>query len=124
MSRYNLMKEQLVMDRFAGQMNLCDFGSKKDGCPESDGCVGPGGTRITPARLYSYAQWYLQNFVKSSLQSVFPDRKDDINTMIDPGEFFCFTRRHQVYGLESWHTRYLLKQIKTNCFKQTFKTYC
>eukprot|EP00747_Dinoflagellata_sp_TGD_P095527 gnl/TRDRNA2_/TRDRNA2_166500_c0_seq1.p1 gnl/TRDRNA2_/TRDRNA2_166500_c0~~gnl/TRDRNA2_/TRDRNA2_166500_c0_seq1.p1 ORF type:complete len:452 (+),score=50.87 gnl/TRDRNA2_/TRDRNA2_166500_c0_seq1:309-1664(+) len=94
---YSLMKEQMVMDRFAGQMNLCDFGSKKSGCPDADGCVGPGGTRITAPRLYSYVQWYLQNFVKSSFIALFPDREDDINSMIDAGE----------YGLESWHVRYL-----------------
>eukprot|EP00747_Dinoflagellata_sp_TGD_P122926 gnl/TRDRNA2_/TRDRNA2_173708_c2_seq16.p1 gnl/TRDRNA2_/TRDRNA2_173708_c2~~gnl/TRDRNA2_/TRDRNA2_173708_c2_seq16.p1 ORF type:complete len:423 (-),score=53.09 gnl/TRDRNA2_/TRDRNA2_173708_c2_seq16:145-1299(-) len=94
---YSLMKEQMVMDRFASQMNLCDFGSQKKGCPDADGCVGPGGTRFTPARMYSYVQWYLQNFVKSSLMSLFPERHDDIDRMIDPGE----------YGLESWHVRYL-----------------
>jgi len=94
---YSLIKEQMVMDLFSSQMNLCDFGSRKEGCPEADGCVGPGGTRITPARMYSYVQWYIQNFVKSSLISLFPEKHDDIDQMIDPGE----------YGLESWHVRYL-----------------
>eukprot|EP00747_Dinoflagellata_sp_TGD_P208938 gnl/TRDRNA2_/TRDRNA2_82381_c0_seq1.p1 gnl/TRDRNA2_/TRDRNA2_82381_c0~~gnl/TRDRNA2_/TRDRNA2_82381_c0_seq1.p1 ORF type:complete len:316 (-),score=32.56 gnl/TRDRNA2_/TRDRNA2_82381_c0_seq1:237-1184(-) len=85
------------MDKFAGQMYLCDFGAKKDGCPEADGCLGPGGTPITPPRLYSYQQWNVQNFVKNSLLSLFPDRADDINERVDPGE----------YGIESTHVRFV-----------------
>lgn len=78
-------------------MYLCNFGAKKDGCPEADGCFGPGGTRITPPRLYSYTQWNVQNFVKNSFLSLFPDREDDINEKVDPGE----------YGVESMQVRFV-----------------
>eukprot|EP00747_Dinoflagellata_sp_TGD_P143144 gnl/TRDRNA2_/TRDRNA2_176349_c12_seq2.p1 gnl/TRDRNA2_/TRDRNA2_176349_c12~~gnl/TRDRNA2_/TRDRNA2_176349_c12_seq2.p1 ORF type:complete len:456 (-),score=64.09 gnl/TRDRNA2_/TRDRNA2_176349_c12_seq2:84-1451(-) len=94
---HSLVKEEFVMDKFAGQMYLCNFGARKDGCPDADGCLGPGGTRITPPRLYGYTQWYLQNFVKKSLLSLFPDKEDDINERVDPGE----------YGVESMQVRFV-----------------
>merc|ERR1712217_826338 len=92
-----LMKEELVMDKFAGQMYLCDFGARKDGCPEADGCLGPGGTRYTPDRMFSYEQWSVQNWVKKSLKDVFPERITKIEDHVDPGE----------YGIESLHCRFL-----------------
>jgi len=99
---YELMKEAMVMNRFSGVMWLCDFGAQKQGCPEGDGCLGPGGTRMTPSRSYAYNQWTLQNFAKESLMSVFPesqfpDRHQEIKDNIDPGE----------YGVESEECRIL-----------------
>lgn len=99
---YELVKEAQVMNRFSGVMWLCDFGAQKDGCPEADGCRGPGGTRMTPSRSYAYNQWSLQKFVKDSLlavfsESQFPDRHQEINDNIDPGE----------YGVESAKCRLL-----------------
>jgi hypothetical protein len=92
---YSLIKEQNVMDKFSGQMYLCDFGAEKAACPDGPGCRGPGGTKIIPARTYSYKQWAVQKFVKNSLKSVFPDLTGDIDDKIDPGE----------YGVESQATR-------------------
>jgi hypothetical protein len=94
---YSLMKEEQVMDKFAGQMWMCNFAAIKEGCPEADGCIGPGGTRITPSRLYSFAQWNMRKFVKTALKDVFPDRSDLIEEKVDAGE----------YGLESQHCRLL-----------------
>jgi uncharacterized membrane protein (DUF106 family) len=94
---YSLMKEEQVMDHFAGQMWMCNFGAQKEGCPEADGCIGPGGTRITPTRLYSFSQWNARNFIKATLEKVFPEQRDSIDHMVDPGE----------YGLESQHCRLL-----------------
>jgi hypothetical protein len=90
-----MMKEQLVLDKFGGQMYLCDFGAQKVGCPDVPGCMGPLGTKMTPARMYNYQQWYIQNFVKTSMQQVFPEKFDEIEEKIDPGE----------YGVESYFCR-------------------
>jgi hypothetical protein len=94
---YSLMKGQLVMDKFGGQMYLCDFGAEKAGCPDGPGCLGPLGTRMTPARTHSYQHWYIQNFAKVSLQTIFPESTDTIADKIDPGE----------YGLESGFCRHI-----------------
>lgn len=85
------------MDKFSGQMYLCDFGAVKDGCPEGPGCVGPGGTRITPSRLYSYRQWSIQRYVKQSLLSILPEHEKEIEDSIDTGE----------YGVESYSARFV-----------------
>lgn len=94
---YELMKEAQVMNRYAGVMWLCDFGAQKTGCPEADGCIGPGGTRLTPGRTYSFSQQSLQSFAKASLAAVFPDRVQEIDDNVDAGE----------YGLESQECRIL-----------------
>jgi len=94
---YELMKEAQVMNKFSGKMWICDFGAEKLGCPDGDGCIGPGGTRITPSRMYSFDQWNLQNFAKSALLEIFPEREAYINENVDPGE----------YGLESQNCRIL-----------------
>jgi len=94
---YSLLKEQMVMDKFAGQMYLCDFGAVKIGCPDAPGCIGPDGTKMTPSRMYDFKQWRIQKFVKESLQTIFPDRRDDIEEKIDPGE----------YGVESAYCRHV-----------------
>lgn len=85
------------MDKFAGQMYLCDFGAVKFGCPDAPGCTGPDGTKITPGRMYDFKQWRIQKFVKESLQTIFPDKKHDIEDKIDAGE----------YGVESAYCRHV-----------------
>lgn len=80
-------KEQMVMDRFAGRMALCDFGASIEECPNAAGCIGPGGTEYAAPRLYPFAQWTSRNFVKESLKAIFPERADDIDREIDPGEY-------------------------------------
>merc|ERR1712232_954353 len=59
------------------------------------GCIGPGGTRYTAARLYSWGQWNTRNFVKESLMTLFPDKHKEIKEHVDPGE----------YGLEDYFVR-------------------
>merc|ERR1719487_2143677 len=56
-----LAKEENVMDLFAGQMYLCDFGAWVEDCP-GVGCTGPGGTDITAPRMYSWDAWVNRNF--------------------------------------------------------------
>ncbi len=51
-----IAKEENVLDAFAGQMYLCDFGKNMNG-------LGPGGTNITAPRLYSWDQWAVRNYV-------------------------------------------------------------
>lgn len=98
-----LAKEERVMDRFSGQMNLCDFGAftgpwALSECDElGTGCMGPGGTTITNPRLYSWTQWTTRKFVADSLKAVFPDKASLIDEKADPGE----------YGVESYWCRLL-----------------
>lgn len=95
---YMMFKEQNVMERFSGQMNLCDFGAHIEHCHEHDdalGCLGPAGTRYSASRLYSWPQWADRVFVKESLQTLFPSKHDEIEEKIDPGE----------YGLEDYWCR-------------------
>lgn len=80
-------KEQVVFDRFAGRMALCDFGADMVDCPDHPGCTGPGGESYSPLKRYSFAQWMNRNFVKESLLSVFPEKADEIHDKIDPGEY-------------------------------------
>eukprot|EP00929_Paragymnodinium_shiwhaense_P066686 TRINITY_DN3347_c0_g1_i1.p1 TRINITY_DN3347_c0_g1~~TRINITY_DN3347_c0_g1_i1.p1 ORF type:complete len:507 (+),score=78.13 TRINITY_DN3347_c0_g1_i1:82-1521(+) len=91
-----LSEEDVVMNKFGGQMYLCDFGAQKD-CPGNDGCLGPEGTIITPPRMYSYQQWAIQKFVKASFMQLFPEKEEEIDKNIDPGE----------YGVENLHVRAL-----------------
>lgn len=91
-----LMTEEIVMDAFSGEMNLCDFGGA-EGCPHVDGCVGPGGTRITPPRLYPFPAWNTRKYLKDALLQVFPERVKEIHAHVDPGE----------YGVKSTHVRFL-----------------
>jgi len=88
-------KEEHVMDGFAGQMYLCDFGENIEraerGLCEGTDCIGPAGTQLSGPRLYSWSQWTLRSFVYQSFQQVFPD----LDIAIDPGE----------YGLESYNCR-------------------
>lgn len=91
-----LARKETVYDTFAGQMFLCDLGA---GCIQGDSsrCMGPSGTEITPPRLYSFDIWTTRIFVRESLKAIFPDKQDDIQDLIDPGE----------YGLESYWCRLL-----------------
>lgn len=83
------------MDKFAGQMNLCDFGSFMERCPGSPECTGPAGTRYEPTRLFDWDQWISREFVKESLIKLFPEKCDEISEKIDVGE----------YGLEDYWCR-------------------
>merc|ERR1740117_369135 len=87
-------KEELIMDRFGGQMNLCDFGANMEDCP-GPGCLGPLGTEITPSSMYDWGSIVNRGFVKDSLKALFPDRVDDIEAAIAVGE----------YGVESYWCR-------------------
>eukprot|EP00930_Biecheleria_cincta_P009394 TRINITY_DN11112_c0_g1_i3.p1 TRINITY_DN11112_c0_g1~~TRINITY_DN11112_c0_g1_i3.p1 ORF type:complete len:553 (+),score=109.11 TRINITY_DN11112_c0_g1_i3:64-1722(+) len=73
-----VMKEERVMDNFAGQMYLCDFGV---------GGMGPNGTPITAPRLYSWDQWSVRQFVATSLMELFSDKAKEIGKIVDPGEY-------------------------------------
>eukprot|EP00746_Dinoflagellata_sp_MGD_P141740 gnl/MRDRNA2_/MRDRNA2_74799_c0_seq2.p1 gnl/MRDRNA2_/MRDRNA2_74799_c0~~gnl/MRDRNA2_/MRDRNA2_74799_c0_seq2.p1 ORF type:complete len:446 (+),score=91.83 gnl/MRDRNA2_/MRDRNA2_74799_c0_seq2:151-1338(+) len=93
-------KEERVMDSFAGQMYLCDFGVQvdPDSCPGlGSKCLGPGGTEVDMKRIYNWAQWSTRTFVKDSLKVIFPDRAEEIETKVDPGE----------YGVEAYNCRLL-----------------
>jgi hypothetical protein len=90
-------KEERVMDKFSGQMYLCDFGAFMDSCSNDGSCVGPGGTKTTPPRLYGWNQWALRNYVRDSMLAVFPDMASQIGNQVDPGE----------YGVESYSCRLL-----------------
>jgi len=92
---YMISKEEEVMDAFAGQMYLCDLGAGVDRCPDGPGCLGPGGTTYSAPRMYPFGQWATRNFVRDSLKAIFPDKIDQINQNVDPGE----------YGLESYKCR-------------------
>jgi hypothetical protein len=83
------------MDTLAGKMHLCDYAQHLDTCPEGPLCTGPGGTKYTRLRLYSFAQWAVRIFVRDMMIAVDPDKKDDIMKQVDPGE----------YGLESYNCR-------------------
>lgn len=87
-----------VMAPLGGQMHLCDFGAYLDECPEGgDKCMGPGGTLYTRTRLYSYMQWNIQTYVKNALLEIVPEKADEIQAKVDPGE----------YGMESRACRFL-----------------
>ncbi|CAE7542346.1 unnamed protein product [Symbiodinium natans] len=95
-----IRKEQAVMDLYAGQMYLCDFGANLNACtadPGAEGCTGPAGTSVTAPRLYSWSAWSTRSFMAASLQLLFPDKADDIRKNVDPGE----------YGVESHNCRLL-----------------
>eukprot|EP00441_Pelagodinium_beii_P041220 CAMPEP_0197637248 /NCGR_PEP_ID=MMETSP1338-20131121/12532_1 /TAXON_ID=43686 ORGANISM="Pelagodinium beii, Strain RCC1491" /NCGR_SAMPLE_ID=MMETSP1338 /ASSEMBLY_ACC=CAM_ASM_000754 /LENGTH=353 /DNA_ID=CAMNT_0043209645 /DNA_START=86 /DNA_END=1147 /DNA_ORIENTATION=+ len=94
---YFIAKEELVWNSFGGQMYLCDFGRDSGQCPDVPDCMGPGGTALSPPRIYSWDLWAMRTYVRDSLKVLFPDRADDINKFADPGE----------YGLESYYCRLL-----------------
>merc|ERR1719424_264752 len=83
------------MDKFGGQMRLCDFGAHLRECPNGSNCIGPLGTIFTPHRLHAWSLWSTRRFVQASFLSMFPDRAAEITVAIDPGE----------YGVESYTLR-------------------
>jgi len=92
---YMLSKEERIMAKFSGKMSLCDFGAQLYTCPEGLNCRGPGGTEITPERLYSWDTWSTRVFVRDSLKIILPEKAAEIDAQIDPGE----------YGVESYYLR-------------------
>merc|ERR1719188_2406311 len=92
-----LNKESLIFSSLAGQMHTCDFAANLANCPDGAGCVGPGGTKYTPDRLYDFSSWSTRNYVRDALHALFPDLADEITSKVDPGE----------YGIESWGCRAL-----------------
>lgn len=91
-----LAKEENVMDLFAGQMNLCDFGAYAE-VVAGPGGFGPGGTEITTARTYSWAAYAQRTFLRDSLKALLKGTHtgEEIDNVIDPGE----------YGVESHSCR-------------------
>jgi len=83
-------KEERIMDQFAGQPYLCDFGADLEDVSQR----GPGGTVMTEPRLYSWGQYATRVYVRDALLKMFPKQADE---MPDPGE----------YGLESYNCRLL-----------------
>jgi len=93
---YMIVQEEQVMDKFAGQMYLCDFGAWVETCPDGPNCIGPSGTNYQNAgRMYSYDAWATRTYVRDALKTLFPEKAEEINKSIDPGE----------YGLENYHCR-------------------
>mmetsp|Transcript_35898 Transcript_35898/g.102092 ORF Transcript_35898/g.102092 Transcript_35898/m.102092 type:complete len:446 (+) Transcript_35898:83-1420(+) len=86
---------EILGSAFAGKMHLCDMGAKLEACPGRTNCQGPGGTSFSPPRLYSFSVWQTRNFVRDSLIAIFPDRKEDIEKLVDVGE----------YGMENYYCR-------------------
>lgn len=84
---YLINAEELIFDKFSGQMYMCNMGANLRQCPDAAGCVGPSGTRYTPERLYNFQSWVNRNFVRDSMAAIFPEKKNDIYEQIDPGEF-------------------------------------
>merc|ERR1740138_608466 len=100
------------MDAFAGQMYLCDFGAHVEQCPGPH-CIGPGGTNITAPRMYSYAAWSVRNYVKDSMKAIFPEKADEIDEKVDPGEYgvesyWCRLVRCFIYMLTVMNELYLI----------------
>jgi len=91
-----MSKSENVIDKFSGQMFLCDFG-KNVAVHEGPGSIGPGGTNMSAPRMYAFNDWVTRNFVRDSLEKIFPDRKRSVHEVADPGE----------YGVESYWCRLL-----------------
>jgi hypothetical protein len=95
---YMVELEAEVMDKFAGQMNLCDFGAMVETCPGGSNCIGPGGTNYdNPGRLYKFNVWLTRTFLRDSLATLLAgtEQEAEIAAKIDPGE----------YGLENYWCR-------------------
>ncbi|CAE7356756.1 unnamed protein product [Symbiodinium sp. CCMP2592] len=87
-----ISREQNVLDVYAGQMWLCDFGAPLIDCPDDPSCTGPGGTQVDGRRLYDYRSWSTRTFFRDSLKKLFPDRVGEIDRDIDPGEYGAESR--------------------------------
>ncbi|CAE7938825.1 NITA, partial [Symbiodinium sp. KB8] len=92
---YMISKEERIINKFGSQMFLCDFAAHHQNCPHGSNCVGPGGTEITPSRLYDFDLWSTRTFVRDSFKLLFPEKEHEIMEKIDPGE----------YGVESYYLR-------------------
>jgi len=93
---YMLAMEEQVMDMFAGEMSLCNFGADVHKCPGGPNCIGPSGTNYQNAgRMYDYASWTTRTYTRDSLKILFPHMAEEIHEKIDPGE----------YGLENYWVR-------------------
>ncbi|CAE7554596.1 NITA [Symbiodinium natans] len=92
---YMISKEERIINKFGSQMFLCDFAAHHQRCPDESNCVGPGGTIITPSRLYDFDLWSTRTFVRDSLTLLFPEKEQEIRDKVDPGE----------YGVESYYLR-------------------
>ncbi|CAE7711400.1 NITA [Symbiodinium sp. CCMP2592] len=92
---YMISKEERIINKFGSQMFLCDFAAHHQNCPHGSNCVGPGGTVITPSRLYDFDLWSTRTFVRDSFKLLFPEKEQEIMDKIDPGE----------YGVESYYLR-------------------
>eukprot|EP00928_Gymnodinium_smaydae_P043743 TRINITY_DN29256_c0_g1_i1.p1 TRINITY_DN29256_c0_g1~~TRINITY_DN29256_c0_g1_i1.p1 ORF type:complete len:459 (+),score=64.64 TRINITY_DN29256_c0_g1_i1:66-1379(+) len=86
-----------IMAPLGGEMHLCDFGKNLDACPGEPHCTGPGGTLYTRTRLYGYTQWAIQKFTRDALLQIMPDKQEQIEAHVDPGE----------YGMENYQCRLL-----------------
>jgi len=95
---YYIYDSQTNMNPFGGQMHLCDFASHINNCPNAPNCIGPGGEVMSDASvIYPFDIWYTRKFVRDAMLQIFPDKTDQINTLLDPGE----------YGVESNYCRLL-----------------
>lgn len=95
---YMIATEEEIMDKFSGQMSLCDFGANVQDCPGGPNCIGPAGSNFENAgRMYGYTMWASRTYTRDSLLALFPDKADQINQMIDPGE----------YGVENYWIRFV-----------------
>mmetsp|Transcript_59829 Transcript_59829/g.175535 ORF Transcript_59829/g.175535 Transcript_59829/m.175535 type:complete len:474 (+) Transcript_59829:171-1592(+) len=92
---YMIFKEEMIWNLFGGQMYVCDFGAMVETCPEGPNCIGPDGTVFSPPRIYGWGQWAARMFARDSMKSIFPELRDKLGTLMDPGE----------YGLESFRCR-------------------
>lgn len=84
---YLIDKSEEVIDKFSGQMYICDFGASVRSCPSGTGCTGPGGTMYAPAQMYGFNHWLTRNFLRDSLISVFPNQTSSIMEKVQPGEY-------------------------------------
>merc|ERR1719254_452569 len=68
---YMICQEELVMDKYAGEMHLCNFGAGIQDCPGGENCIGPSGTNYKDAgRMYSYDSWSTRTYVRDSLKAI------------------------------------------------------
>lgn len=81
-----LSKEDNVMNKFSGEMYLCDFGAFAENCP-GPGCLGPGGTDVTAPRMYDIESYLKRKFVRDSFIALFPDRVTEAFEKVDIGEY-------------------------------------
>lgn len=80
-------EEMGIMYTYSSQPHLCNFGADMTSCPGGKDCIGPGGTSLTPSRLYDFTTWNTRMYVQQSLEAVFPDKRADIQSKVDPGEY-------------------------------------